>query len=329
MKTVLVTGGAGYIGSHMAAALHRQGYKVIVADNLCTGHKEAVKFGELCVGDVRETSFLDSIFTTHHIDGIIHFAASSLVGESCLDPLKYYMNNLAGAQMLLEAMRRHGIKNIVFSSTAAVYGEPRKQPIEENDITLPTNPYGESKLAVERLLKWCDKAYGIRYVCLRYFNAAGADNLTGIGEDHSPETHLIPLVLQTALGKSQHIRIFGNDYPTPDGTCLRDYIDVRDLTDAHILALEHLDADRPSDVFNLGSSTGYSVRQIIDMAQKVTGCMIPSVVAERRAGDPPVLIASNKKAKQRLGWQPRYSLEDMVLSAWHWHKSYPFGFGEI
>lgn len=328
MKNILVAGGAGYIGSHMVAELHREGYNVIVADDLSTGHRDAVRFGGLRVGDVRDAAFLDSIFESERIDGVINFAACSLVGESCVNPLKYYMNNLAGAQTILDAMRRHGVKHIVFSSTAAVYGEPEKQPIEESDRTEPTNPYGESKLAIEKLLKWCDAAYGIKYAALRYFNAAGADNSAHIGEDHDPETHLIPLVLRTALGKRQSIGIFGDDYPTPDGTCVRDYIDVRDLARAHLLAYEYLVRERTSGIFNLGNGNGYSVREIIDTARSITGKDIPAVIEPRRAGDPSTLIASNKKAESVLGWKPRFALADIIGSAWSWHHSRPDGYAD-
>ena len=327
MKTILVAGGAGYIGSHMVALLVERGYDVVVVDNLCTGHKEAVKGARLCVGDVRDRVFLDKVFTDHKIDGVINFAAFSLVGESCRDPLKYYGNNVAGSQSMLETMVKHGVDKIVFSSTAATYGEPEKQPIEETDRTEPTNPYGASKLAIEGMLKWCHAAYGINYAALRYFNAAGSNTDAGIGEDHNPESHLIPIVLQAALGKRDHVGIFGDDYPTPDGTCIRDYIHVRDLAEAHLLALEHLDRGGESGPFNLGNGAGYSVKEIIETARKVTGCPIPAVVEPRRAGDPSVLIASNQKAARVLGWKPVRSLEQIVSDAWTWHRSHPDGYG--
>ncbi|MBE6970325.1 MAG: UDP-glucose 4-epimerase GalE [Ruminococcaceae bacterium] len=328
MKTILVAGGAGYIGSHMVALLVREGYEVLVADNLCTGHAAAVKGAKLLVGDVRDGAFLDEVFSRHKIDGVINFAAFSLVGESVTNPLKYYGNNVAGAQSLLEAMVRHGVDKIVFSSTAATYGEPEKQPIEETDRTEPTNPYGASKLAIEGMLKWCGKAYGIRYAALRYFNAAGADTAAEIGEDHHPESHLIPIVLQVALGKRERVGIFGDDYPTPDGTCVRDYIHVQDLARAHLLALEYLDRGGESGAFNLGSGTGYSVREIIETARTVTGRPIPAAVEPRRAGDPSVLIASNAKAQEVLGWQPERSLEQIVSDAWAWHSAHPEGYGD-
>ena len=328
MKTILVAGGAGYIGSHMVALLVEEGYDVVVVDNLCTGHWQAVKGAKLRVGDLRDGNFLDQVFSEFPIDGVINFAAYSLVGESVTNPLKYYGNNVAGSQSMLTAMKNHGVKKIVFSSTAATYGEPEKQPIEETDRTEPTNPYGATKLAIEGMLKWCDKAYGIKYAALRYFNAAGANTEVGIGEDHNPESHLIPIVLQAALGKRDHVGIFGDDYPTPDGTCVRDYIHVRDLASAHLLALEYLDKGGESGSFNLGNGTGYSVKEIIDTARKVTGKPIPATVEPRRAGDPSVLIASNKKAQEVLGWKPERGLEQIISDAWTWHSSHPGGYGK-
>ena len=327
MKTILVAGGAGYIGSHMVALLVKRGYEVVVADNLRTGHWQAVKGArKMYVGDLRDGAFLHQIFTENEIDGVINFAAFSLVGESVTNPLKYYGNNVEGAVSLLSAMQAHGVDRIVFSSTAAAYGEPEKQPIEEGDRTEPTNPYGATKLAIENMLKWCDCAYNIRYVALRYFNAAGSDTEAGIGEDHNPESHLIPLVMKTALGQRDHIGIFGEDYPTPDGTCVRDYIHVKDLAEAHLLALEYLDRGGKSDVFNLGSGTGYSVREIIDTARRITGRPIPVRAEPRRSGDPSVLIASNKKAAEVLGWKPSRSLEQIVADAWAWHSGHPNGY---
>lgn len=327
MKTVLVAGGAGYIGSHMVAELGKQGYEVIVVDNLCTGHKDAVKYGKLYVGDVRDEAFLSSVFEQHHIDGVINFAAFSLVGESCTNPLKYYRNNVSGSMVMLETMRKYGVDKIVFSSTAATYGEPEKQPICETDPTVPTNPYGESKLAIEKMLRWCDEAYGIHYAALRYFNAAGANNQEGIGEDHRPESHLIPIVLQVALGKRDHIDIYGDDYDTKDGTCIRDYIDVKDLVKAHLLALEYLDREKKSAIFNLGNGNGFSVKEIIQAAREVTGHAIPAQIAPRRAGDPSTLVASNQKAVEILGWAPQHSdPKDIIQSAWNWHQSHPNGF---
>ena len=327
MKTILVAGGAGYIGSHMVALLVKRGYEVVVADNLRTGHWQAVKGArKMYVGDLRDGAFLHQIFTENKIDGVINFAAFSLVGESVTNPLKYYGNNVEGAVSLLSAMKAHGVDKIVFSSTAATYGEPEKQPIEECDRTEPTNPYGATKLAIENMLKWCDRAYGIRYAALRYFNAAGSDTEAGIGEDHEPESHLIPLVMKTALGQRDHIGIFGEDYPTPDGTCVRDYIHVKDLAEAHLLALEYLERGGSSDVFNLGNGTGYSVREIIDTARRVTGKKIKAVAEPRRGGDPSVLIASNKKAAQVLGWKPVLGLEQIISDAWAWHSGHPNGY---
>lgn len=327
MDTILVAGGAGYIGSHMVALLVKEGYDVVVADSLVTGHRQAVKGArQLYVGDLRDGAFLDRIFRENRVDGVINFAAYSLVGESMQDPLKYYGNNVAVSQSILTAMRDHGVDKIVFSSTAATYGEPERQPIQETDATVPTNPYGATKLAIEGMLKWCDRAYGIRYAALRYFNAAGSDPEAGIGEDHNPESHLIPLVMKTALGQRPYIGIFGEDYPTPDGTCVRDYIHVRDLARAHLLALEHLEHTGESLVCNLGSGTGCSVREIIDTARRITGKEIPAKVEPRRAGDPSVLIASNKKAAEVLGWKPQRGLEEIIADAWAWHSSHPGGY---
>ncbi|SFP65925.1 UDP-galactose 4-epimerase [Oscillibacter sp. PC13] len=327
MKTILVAGGAGYIGSHMVALLAERGIDTVVVDNLRTGHWQAAKGArKLYVGDLRDAAFLDQVFSENDIDGVINFAAYSLVGESVTNPLKYYGNNVAGSQSMLTAMKEHSVHKIVFSSTAATYGEPEKQPIEETDRTDPTNPYGASKLAIEGMLKWCDNAYGIHYVALRYFNAAGSNPDAGIGEDHDPESHLIPLVMKTALGQRSHIGIFGDDYPTADGTCIRDYIHVRDLVEAHLLALEHLEKTGESGIFNLGSGDGYSVKEIIDTARKITGRPIPAVVEPRRAGDPSVLIASNQKAAAVLGWKPTRGLEEIISDAWAWHSSHPNGY---
>ncbi len=329
MKTILVAGGAGYIGSHMVALLIEKGYDVVVVDDLCTGHWQAVKGGaKLRVGDVKDRGFLDRVFSEFSIDGVINFAAFSLVGESVTAPLKYYDNNVGGAVSMLTAMKNHGVDKIVFSSTAATYGEPEKQPIEETDRTDPTNPYGASKLAIEGLLKWSDAAYGIKYAALRYFNAAGANTDVDIGEDHSPETHLIPIVLQCALGKRDHVGIYGDDYPTADGTCVRDYIHVRDLANAHLLALEYLDKGGQSGSFNLGSGDGFSVKEIIETARKVTGKAIPAVTEPRRAGDPSILIASNHKAGEVLGWKPERGLEEIITDAWNWHQGHPNGYGQ-
>lgn len=330
MKTILVAGGAGYIGSHMVALLVEKGYDVVVVDNLRTGHWQAVKGArKLYVGDLRDAAFLDTVFSENHIDGVINFAAYSLVGESVTNPLKYYGNNVAGSQSMLTAMKEHGVDKIVFSSTAATYGEPEYTPIDEEHPKHPTNAYGESKLIVERMLRWNDHAHGLKYVALRYFNVAGALSDGSIGEDHSPETHLIPLVLATALGQREKLSLFGTDYPTRDGTCVRDYIHVEDLIDAHLLALEYLKAGQPSAAFNLGNGQGFTNREIIEAARRVTGCDIPVSEEGRRPGDPATLIASSEKAMQVLHWQPRHaSIEDIIGSAWRWHSSHPHGYSK-
>lgn len=327
MKTILIAGGAGYIGSHMLALLKERGIDAVVVDNLRTGHWQATKCArKLYVGDLRDLAFLNQVFDENDISGVINFAAYSLVGESVKNPLKYYGNNVIGSHSMLTAMKNHGVNKVVFSSTAAVYGEPEKQPIVETDRTDPTNPYGASKLAIEGMLKWCDQAHGIRYAALRYFNAAGSNPDADIGEDHNPESHLIPLVMKTALGQRDHIGIFGDDYPTADGTCIRDYIHVRDLVEAHLLALEHLEKTDESGIFNLGSGDGYSVREIIETARAVTGKEIPAVVEPRRAGDPSVLIASNEKASKVLGWTPHRDLKQIIEDAWIWHSKHPNGY---
>jgi UDP-glucose 4-epimerase len=326
---ILVTGGAGYIGSHTVAELLAKGEDVVVVDNLYQGHKDAVLGGKLYVGDLRDGEFLDQVFAENRIDAIIHFAANSLVGESMQQPAKYYHNNVYGTLCLLEKMNQYGVNKIVFSSTAATYGEPENIPILETDRTLPTNTYGETKLAMEKMMRWFDVAHGIKYVSLRYFNAAGAHASGKIGEDHQPETHLVPLILQVALGQRPHISIFGDDYPTEDGTCIRDYIHVSDLADAHVLAVEKLRQGGDSDIFNLGNGKGYSVKQVIDVARKVTEHPIPAVVEPRRAGDPAVLVASSERARVELGWKPsRDSLEQIIASAWNWHKDHPNGYGD-
>lgn len=324
---ILVCGGAGYIGSHTVAELIDRGHDVIIVDNLGTGHKEAIVGGKTYIGDIRDENFIDSVFSNNKIDAVIDFAAFSLVGESVSEPLKYYENNVYGTLCLLKKMKQYGVDKIVFSSTAATYGEPKRIPIEETDITLPTNPYGETKLAVEKMLKWCEKAYGIKYVVLRYFNAAGAHVSGKIGEDHNPETHLIPIVLQAALGKRDKVYIYGDDYPTEDGTCVRDYIHVTDLANAHILAVEMLKDKSKSGIFNLGNGKGFSVKEVIEASKKVTGVNIKAEIGPRRAGDPAVLVASSEKAAKELGWEIKYnSLEDIIESAWNWHKSHPNGY---
>lgn len=326
---VLIAGGAGYIGSHTVAHMIRDGYEVVVLDNLATGHREAVHpDAAFYEGDVRDRAFLDELFARESdIEAVIHFCAWSLVGESMEKPLKYYENNVGGAIVLLEAMIAAGIDKIVFSSTAATYGEPKSIPIREDDPTEPTNTYGETKLAMEKMFKWASVAHGLRFVSLRYFNACGAGEGGTIGEAHATETHLIPLILQVPLGKREQIFIFGDDYATEDGTCIRDYIHVDDLAQAHEKAVEYLARGGESDIFNLGNGTGFSVREVIDVAREVTGHEIPEVVAERRAGDPAVLVASSEKAREVLGWTPeKADLHEIIGSAWTWHKSHPNGF---
>jgi UDP-glucose 4-epimerase len=325
---ILVLGGAGYIGSHTVYELIDAGKEVVVADNLITGFRAAVhpkaKFYEI---DLRNRAQLDELFEKEQIEGVIHFAAFSQVGESMTKPLKYYDNNLCGTTVLLQSMVAHGIDKIVFSSTAATYGEPKRVPIMESDDTQPTNCYGETKLAMEKLMRWTGGAHPLRYVALRYFNACGAHASGKIGEAHDPETHLIPLILQVPLGKREKISIFGDDYPTKDGTCVRDYIHVSDLAQAHILALDYLMKGGESNVFNLGNGVGFTVKEVIDVARSVTGHAIPAEIVPRRAGDPAQLVASSEKARTVLGWKPKYdSLETIVASAWNWHKAHPNGF---
>jgi UDP-glucose 4-epimerase len=324
---ILVTGGAGYIGSHTVFELLENGEEVIVIDNLRTGHKDAIIGGIFYEGDLRDRSFLNEVFRKHEIEAVIHFAANSLVGESVQIPLAYYDNNVIGSHTLVSAMLDHGVKKIVFSSTAATYGEPKRTPIQEDDPTVPTNPYGETKLAMEKMFRWCDDAYGLKSISLRYFNAAGAHPDGIIGEDHNPESHLIPIILQVALGQREYIGIFGDDYPTHDGTCIRDYIHVMDLASAHRLSLESLRQNNRSDVFNLGNGKGFSVKEVIETARKVAGHPIPAKISPRRAGDPAVLIASSEKAQTELHWKPEYyELETIIESAWKWHKSHPHGY---
>lgn len=327
---VLVCGGAGYIGSHTVYELIDQGHSVVVFDSLVKGHRAAVhKAAKLYVGDLRDREALDAVFNENKIDAVIDFAAFSLVGESCSQPLVYFDNNLYGTLRLLEAMNRAGVKKIVFSSTAAVYGQPQNIPIKEGEVTNPINPYGETKLAVEKMLKWADEAYGLKYVVLRYFNAAGAHISGAIGEDHSPESHLIPIILQAAAGVRDHISIFGTDYPTTDGTCVRDYIHVTDLADAHIKALEKLNRDNTSATYNLGNGTGFSVKQVIERAKAASGRPIKVIEEGRRPGDPPTLIASSHKAVKELGWAPRFNtLDKIVETAWRWHSTHPQGYND-
>lgn len=320
-STVLVVGGAGYIGSHMVKELVDAGYDVVCLDNFSTGHKDMTGEQRVIKGDLGDKEVLQNLFSTYKIHAVMHFAAFSLVGESVEQPLKYYRNNIGQTTELLNEMIRNNVNNFIFSSSAAVYGEPSEVPLSEDHPCKPTNPYGATKIAVEHLLESCSQAYGLKYTALRYFNAAGADPSAAIGERHDPETHLIPLVLKVATGQRELIKVFGTDYPTPDGTCIRDYVHVCDLTNAHLLALEALHEGAESMVYNLGSSTGYSVKEVIDVARKVTGHVIPAVDSERRQGDPAVLIASSEKIKRALGWIPRYDdLTDIIQTAWAWHQ---------
>ncbi|MBE6143915.1 MAG: UDP-glucose 4-epimerase GalE [Erysipelotrichaceae bacterium] len=320
---VLVTGGAGYIGSHCVKVLLDKGYEVVVVDNLETGYKDAVDSkAKLYIGDIADESLMDRVFSENQVLGVIHFAAFSLVGESMTNPYKYYENNVAKTNRLLESMVKHNVKNIVFSSTAATYGEPEKTPIVETDRQLPTNVYGQTKLAMEQMISWYGKIYGINHVALRYFNVAGAIQDGSIGEAHNPETHLIPIILQVANGKREKLNVFGDDYQTKDGSCIRDYIHVLDLCDAHVLALEYLLNGNSSGVFNLGSGEGFSVFEMVEAARKITGHPIPLEIASRRAGDPAILIASSKKARQVLKWNPtRENIEVMIQDAWTWEKN--------
>jgi UDP-glucose 4-epimerase len=330
-KMVLILGGAGYIGSHAVKMLLDRGETVIVADSLVTGHAEAVDSRAIFYKvDIRDEAALSEIFDRHAIDAVLHFSASSLVGESMSKPLKYFDNNVYGAMVLLKVMQAHDVRMIVFSSTAAVYGEPAQVPIMETADHTPTNPYGESKLMMEKMFKWADAAYDIKFVSLRYFNVAGAMPTAEIGEAHTIETHLIPLVLQVPLGKRPAIDIYGSDYPTKDGTCIRDYIHVVDLIEAHLNALRYLRNGGKSDVFNLGSGDGFSVKEIIEVARQVTGHPIPANEKPRRAGDPAVLIASSEKAKHTLGWQPeKTDIQTIVEDAWRWHQKNPNGYDLI
>jgi len=326
--SVLVLGGAGYIGSHAVYQLIDQGESVVVMDNLETGHRQAVHpQATFYEGDMRNAQFLNSVFEQESIDTVVHFAANSLVGESMENPLKYFDNNVYGTQVLLKAMIDHDVKKIVFSSTAATYGEPEAVPITETMPTNPGNAYGETKLAMEKMMKWTALAHGLKFVSLRYFNVAGARETAEIGEDHRPESHLVPLILQTALGQRAEITVFGDDYNTPDGTCIRDYVHVEDLIRAHLLALDYLKQGGESDIFNLGSSQGFSVNEMISTARAVTGKEIPVKVGPRRAGDPSVLIASSDKARKVLGWNPSFtSVTKIMEDAWNWHSSNPNGY---
>lgn len=323
-KTILVTGGAGYIGSHTVKALQTEGYQVIVLDNLVYGHKDLVEDvlkAKLIVGDIKDRPLLKRVFKTYPIEAVIHFAAYAYVGESVSKPGKYYFNNVLGSLNLLEAMRSASINKIVFSSTCATYGIPCIIPVPEDYPQNPINPYGKSKLMVEKLLEDFDLAHGFKSVCFRYFNAAGADPEGSLGEDHTPETHLIPLVLQTSLGIRDSISIFGTDYPTNDGTCVRDYIHVSDLAQAHVLGLKYLLNGNQSEIFNLGNGNGFSVKEIIQAAKEVTGKEIRAKISDRRIGDPPILVGSSEKARTVLKWNPQYSdITQIITHAWQWHQ---------
>jgi UDP-glucose 4-epimerase len=322
---ILVVGGAGYIGSIVTSELLKAGHQAIVYDNLSRGHRAAIPAGaELIVGELSDRRALDEVFRSRRIDVVLHFAAMIEAGESMRIPEAYFRNNTANTLTLLESMLANRVDRLVFSSTAALYGDPARVPIEESDPLIPTNPYGESKLLVERMLEWFNRAHGARYASLRYFNAAGASR--DLGEDHEPESHLIPLILSVALGKRDQATIFGTDYPTPDGTCVRDYIHVLDLASAHLLALDAL-GRRDRLIYNLGNGRGFSVREVIEVARSVTGHPIPVLEAPRRAGDPAVLVASSARIERELGWRPEHAtLESIIRSAWEWHKRFPAGY---
>lgn len=327
---ILVTGGAGYIGSHTVRELVNRKHRVVVLDNLSKGHEAAVKDAELVRGDTADRELLKNLFKEYRVEAVMHFAASSLVGESVRHPSGYYHNNVVKGLSLLDAMVESGVRHLVFSSTAAVYGEPREVPIPEDHPASPTNPYGATKLALEGAMRWYEEAYGLRYTSLRYFNAAGADPAGDIGEDHDPETHLIPLVLKVALGLMPRLEVFGTDYPTPDGTCVRDYIHVNDLADAHVLALEALASGFPSTVYNLGNGSGYSVLEVIRAAEEVVGRPITVNYGARRPGDPAALVAGSEKIRAELGWRPRLNdLRAIIETAWRWHRSHPRGFEDM
>jgi len=327
MEKVLITGGAGYIGSHVSKLLLNKDYTVVIIDNLTTGHPQSIDGrAHFYQEDIRNKAAIIDIIKKEKPVAVIHFAADSLVGVSMKTPLNYFNNNVYGTQILLEAMQETGINKIVFSSSAAIYGDQARMPLTEDSPATPNNPYGETKLVMEKIIKWCDAAYGCKYVSLRYFNAAGAYEDGSIGEDHRPETHLIPIVLQVALGQRESITIYGSDYETPDGTCIRDYIHVEDLADAHFKAIEYLLENHDSKILNLGSGHGQSVIEIINTAQRVTGKTIKALQGERRPGDPARLIASNQKALEALGWAPLHDLESIISSAWKYHQQHPHGY---
>lgn len=322
-QTILVTGGAGYIGSHTVHLMVQKGFDVVVVDNLVYGHEDAIidKGVAFYIGNLADSELLNRIFSKHKIAAVLHFAAYALVGESVVEPNKYYQNNLAAPLVLLDAMRKHGCDTFIFSSTCATYGNPQYMPMDEKHPQVPINPYGTSKLMLEMVLKDYAKAYALKYVILRYFNASGCSSNGLIGEDHTPESHLIPLVLKAIKGERSAITVFGTDYDTPDGTCVRDYIHIEDLAEAHALAFEYLKAGGASDVFNLGTGKGYSVKEVIDIAEKVSGKKVPVLFGERRAGDPPFLVANAAKANSVLGWIPKYNdLKETIRTAWAWES---------
>jgi UDP-glucose 4-epimerase len=317
--SILVVGGAGYVGSHMAKMLAQNNYEVIILDNLSTGFRDAARFGHLVEGDLADRDLLDRIFSEHSVAAVLHFAALSQVSESMREPARYYHNNVTNTQNLLDSMGRHGIRRFIFSSTAAIFGEPEYTPIDEKHRQCPINPYGRSKRMVEEMLEDYDRSYSMRFVSLRYFNAAGADPEGDLGERHDPESHLIPFVLQVASGRRRHIAIYGDDYPTPDGTCIRDFIHVWDLCSAHLLALEHLLNDGESNSFNLGNGLGYSVQDVVKTARRITGRIILEEIQDRRPGDPAVLVADSQNARQKLGWRQRFRNLDVIIQhAWQW-----------
>jgi UDP-glucose 4-epimerase len=327
VSTLLVTGGAGYVGSHAVVELLARGHKVVVFDNLYQGHREAVPAeANFVPGDLCDRGAIAAVFKAHKIGAIMHFAAHSLVGESMTKPFRYVGENVVNALNLIEAAVENKVRKFVMSSTCAIFGTPERVPIDEDVATAPVNPYGEGKLAVERILHWADRAHGLRSACLRYFNAAGAHPTAGIGEDHSPETHLIPIALEVALGRRKHIDIYGTDYPTPDGTCVRDYIHVCDLADAHVRVLDAL--DERSRHYNVGIGRGYSVREVLASVRRVTGAAVPERIAPRRAGDPPTLVAAPDRIRRELGWTPRFpEIDQIVGTAWQWRRANPHGFG--
>jgi UDP-glucose 4-epimerase len=325
-ETLLVTGGAGYVGSHCVHALLERGHKVVIYDNLYQGHRASVpKAAKLIVGDLADKAALRAAFAAHSFSGILHFASNALVGESMTKPGLYLGDNVQNAVNVLDAAAEHGVKRFVLSSTCALFGEPERVPIDEDVRIAPGSAYGESKYLIERILPWYEKIHGLRFACLRYFNAAGAHPTAGIGEDHDPETHLIPIALDCALGKRPHMQIFGEDYPTPDGTCIRDYIHVCDLADAHLRVLDAIDAR--SRHYNVGIGRGYSVKEVLDAVKKVTGVDFPIKVGPRRPGDPPQLVANSSRIQSELGWKPRFpGIEEIVSTAWAWRKANPDGY---